>query len=49
MSEAYNLLVSGGSDFHGPESRNPFPIGSVELPHTERITWISDAKVFTKK
>ncbi|MDQ0163320.1 PHP domain-containing protein [Aeribacillus alveayuensis] len=27
----YQLLISGGSDFHGPNSRNPYPIGSVKM------------------
>lgn len=31
-AERFGLKVSGGSDFHGPKSRNPFPIGSVEIP-----------------
>ncbi|MFC3040865.1 PHP domain-containing protein [Virgibacillus xinjiangensis] len=30
-AEANQLLVSGGSDFHGPASRNPYPIGSVSI------------------
>lgn len=39
-----NLLISGGSDFHGPESRNPFPIGSVEIENQQQLIWCS---VFT--
>ncbi|ALC80283.1 MULTISPECIES: PHP domain-containing protein [Bacillus] len=32
QAERFGMTVSGGSDFHGPVSRNPFPIGSVEIP-----------------
>ncbi|MFC2949450.1 PHP domain-containing protein [Virgibacillus sediminis] len=30
-AESCQLLISGGSDFHGPTSRNPYPIGSVGI------------------
>lgn len=49
MAEAFNLLVSGGSDFHGPESRNPFPIGSVEIPHTQRLPLLGGTRSLTEK
>lgn len=49
MAEEFNLLISGGSDFHGPESRNPFPIGSVGIPYIQRLTWFGDAKALTEK
>jgi predicted metal-dependent phosphoesterase TrpH len=32
QAERFGMIVSGGSDFHGPSSRNPFPIGSVKIP-----------------
>ncbi|HEO8421804.1 PHP domain-containing protein [Niallia sp. FSL W8-0635] len=37
-----NLLISGGSDFHGPESRNPFPIGSVEIEDPQILVRFDD-------
>lgn len=37
QAEQFGLKVSGGSDFHGPGSRNPFPIGSVEIPEWAEI------------
>lgn len=37
-----NLLISGGSDFHGPESRNPFPIGSVEIEDPQILAWFGN-------
>lgn len=27
----HDLFISGGSDHHGPNSRNPYPIGSIQL------------------
>ncbi|QDP39412.1 PHP domain-containing protein [Radiobacillus deserti] len=33
------LLMSGGSDHHGPNSRNPFPIGSVEMDEACITQW----------
>jgi hypothetical protein len=34
LAETYGLLVSGGSDFHGPEGPNP-AIGSISLPRRD--------------
>lgn len=31
LALTHNLKMSGGSDHHGPNSRNPFPIGSVHI------------------
>ncbi|MCM3162153.1 PHP domain-containing protein [Metabacillus litoralis] len=36
----YNLHISGGSDFHGPTSRNPFPIGSIHFNKNLVDTWL---------
>ncbi|KGX86775.1 PHP domain-containing protein [Pontibacillus litoralis] len=33
------LEVSGGSDFHGPNSRNPYAIGSVSIPSSVKKEW----------
>lgn len=35
----YGLKQSGGSDYHGPHSRNPYPIGSVEIPESICRQW----------
>lgn len=43
FAEQHQLFISGGSDHHGPDSRNPYPIGSVQLDEnslaffTERV------------
>ena len=31
FAKKHQLYISGGSDHHGPESRNPYPVGSVQL------------------
>lgn len=31
LAESLGLLVTGGTDFHGPQAHNP-PLGSVEIP-----------------
>ena len=40
FAEKNRLLVSGGSDSHGPNSRNPFPIGSVQLDAEAKAKWL---------
>ncbi|MFA9457355.1 PHP domain-containing protein [Halalkalibacter sp. AB-rgal2] len=35
----HQLLVSVGSDFHGYDSRSPYPIGSVDYD-TKRLEWV---------
>lgn len=41
----YKLYISGGSDFHGPTSRNPFPIGSVEINKKFICQWLEEERV----
>ncbi|WP_019121187.1 PHP domain-containing protein [Brevibacillus massiliensis] len=38
-AQQYNLIRSGGSDFHGYGSRNPHPIGSVDIPPEVKEWW----------
>ncbi|MBA4536769.1 PHP domain-containing protein [Bacillus aquiflavi] len=46
IAKYYNLLISGGSDFHGPNSRNPYPIGSVNIhPRIEIDNWWERRKI----
>ena len=45
IAKDYNLFISGGSDFHGPQSRNPFPIGSVEMAYTQELAWCNEFAV----
>lgn len=35
----YHLIRSGGSDFHGFGSRNPYPVGSVPIPPDVKEWW----------
>lgn len=44
-AEAYNLKISGGSDFHGPTSRNPFPIGSIAIDRDTIRHWLEEVRV----
>lgn len=37
----HHLKISGGSDHHGPHSRNPYPIGSVQLIDTAKQHWLT--------
>ncbi|WP_203362964.1 hypothetical protein [Bacillus sp. REN10] len=37
VAKENKLLISGGSDFHGPHSRNPYPIGSVKIHSIIRL------------
>lgn len=40
VANEHDLLISGGSDFHGPHSRNPYPIGSVKIqPSIQLEQW----------
>ncbi|MFD2630072.1 PHP domain-containing protein [Oceanobacillus kapialis] len=39
LAEQLNLKISGGSDHHGPNSRNPFPVGSVRLSDACITQW----------
>ncbi|UFJ38916.1 PHP domain-containing protein [Brevibacillus humidisoli] len=39
IADHHHLIVSGGSDFHGHGSRNPFPIGSVMIPPEVKEWW----------
>lgn len=34
-----SLIRSGGSDFHGHNSRNPYPVGSVPIPSEVKEWW----------
>lgn len=38
-AERFGLRISGGSDYHGPQSRMPYPIGSVQIPDHVRQSW----------
>ncbi|WP_067726806.1 PHP domain-containing protein [Oceanobacillus damuensis] len=40
FSEKHRLLKSGGSDSHGPKSRNPFPIGSIQPDDETKEHWL---------
>ena len=40
FAEKNGLLVSGGSDNHGPDSRNPFLIGSIQLDKETKKKWL---------
>lgn len=42
MADKYNLLKSVGSDFHGPRSRSPYPIGSVHFNRNEVLAWLEE-------
>ncbi|QKY69337.1 PHP domain-containing protein [Lentibacillus sp. CBA3610] len=37
----HDLFASGGSDHHGPDSRNPYPIGSVQLDDQSKRHWLN--------
>lgn len=37
----HKLKISGGSDHHGPKSRNPYPIGSVQVDETTKRHWLT--------
>ncbi|RCW74928.1 PHP domain-containing protein [Saliterribacillus persicus] len=39
IADAHDLLISGGSDHHGPHSRNPFSIGSQDIPEACKNNW----------
>ncbi|UFU00116.1 PHP domain-containing protein [Radiobacillus kanasensis] len=39
------LMFSGGSDHHGPNSRNPFPIGSVTMDEKQILQWIKKERI----
>jgi hypothetical protein len=32
LAEAYNLVPTGGSDFHGLDSLSELPLGGVDVP-----------------
>jgi predicted metal-dependent phosphoesterase TrpH len=36
----HQLKISGGSDHHGPYSRNPYSIGSVQLDDSSKRYWL---------
>ncbi|WP_231710839.1 PHP domain-containing protein [Gracilibacillus suaedae] len=42
IASEHSLWQSGGSDYHGPNSRNPYPIGSVELSPVCLKQWLSE-------
>ncbi len=44
----HNLKISGGSDHHGPHSRNPYPIGSVQMDEEAKDDWIHSLTHFKK-
>lgn len=39
QAKAHHLIRSGGSDFHGHRSRNPYPVGSVPIPAEVKEWW----------
>ncbi|TFD96615.1 PHP domain-containing protein [Jeotgalibacillus sp. R-1-5s-1] len=39
----YGCLISGGSDYHGEQSKNPGPIGSVTIPDAIKRYWLKEA------
>lgn len=39
QAKANHLICSGGSDFHGHQSRNPYPVGSVPIPAEVKEWW----------
>ncbi|WP_186580136.1 PHP domain-containing protein [Aquibacillus kalidii] len=39
------LALSGGSDHHGPNSRNPFPIGSVPIDEQCILQWVKKESI----
>ncbi len=41
QAQKYNLKQSGGSDFHGPSTRSPYPIGSIPLTREIYQQWNS--------
>lgn len=38
-AKRHHLIRSGGSDFHGHQSRNPYPVGSVPIPPEVKEWW----------
>lgn len=38
-AKKHHLIRSGGSDFHGHGSRNPYPVGSVAIPAEVKEWW----------
>ncbi len=44
-ASALGLRISGGSDYHGTHSKNPFPIGSVHLPEGIVAEWEREMEV----
>ncbi|MFC4023587.1 PHP domain-containing protein [Oceanobacillus longus] len=40
FADIHHLLISGGSDSHGPASRNPFPIGSIQMDDISKKHWL---------
>ncbi|MBM7714085.1 putative metal-dependent phosphoesterase TrpH [Bacillus thermophilus] len=45
MADTFNLLKSVGSDFHGPTSRSPYPIGSVHFNENEVLAWLKELSI----
>jgi len=44
-ADQYGLKVSGGSDHHGPNSRNPYPVGSVRVSEACKASWQAQCEV----
>lgn len=39
FTKTHHLKISGGSDHHGPHSRNPYAVGSVQLDENSNKYW----------
>ena len=39
FAKKHKLFISGGSDHHGPYSRSPYPIGSIQLDEQALAYW----------
>ncbi len=40
LARRYDLMMSSGSDYHGPTSRNPRMVGSVPYDHSRVHGWM---------